>query len=187
MATTATATAATADPATLARLFADLDRALRQSLYEKANDVCASSTTARICTAPQSPHAYLTSSGLVWAEFTRSPPVRSTTPTPLYPAPVLKAQPDDPDATLTRIVVLIKLSNFEGALTQIGRQQVVSASQLAFETAYCQYRTSKLQLALGTLQGIPAPVPRRARLLTAQVVSVHGAAHAHRCPSLYPR
>ena len=95
---------------------------------------------------------------------------------------VLKLQPEDRDALLTRIVVLIKLGNFDGALTQLGRLPDDVRATLAFEEAYCLYRTGKQTEALALLRAQPEPATRRAQILRAQIVRHAGDMPTGVCP-----
>ena len=79
--------------------------------------------------------------------------------------------PDDHDATRTRIVVLAKLGNYTGALTHIRRiDPPAERRALAFEEAYCLYRSGKLDEALALINDADQPLPRRLRILRAQLV-----------------
>ena len=93
----------------------------------------------------------------------------------------MKLQPEDRDALLTRIVVLIKLGNFDGALTQLGRLPDDVRATLAFEEAYCLYRTGKQTEALALLRAQPEPATRRAQILRAQIVRHAGDMLTLRC------
>jgi hypothetical protein len=83
---------------------------------------------------------------------------------------VLRAQPDDQDAQLVRLAVLVRLGSFDAALTLCGRLLPADRAARAFEEAYCLYRLGRPADALALLATTPEPAPRRIRILRAQIV-----------------
>ncbi|KAL4446353.1 hypothetical protein ABPG77_003160 [Micractinium sp. CCAP 211/92] len=67
---------------------------------------------------------------------------------------ILKLAPGDQDALRCKAVLLIEAGRMEEALKLLGEPSL--ATSMAFEKAYCLYRSGKLQDALSSLGAVPA-------------------------------
>ncbi|KAL4423713.1 hypothetical protein ABPG75_001014 [Micractinium tetrahymenae] len=67
---------------------------------------------------------------------------------------ILKLAPGDQDALRCKAVLLIEAGRMEEALKLLGEPPL--AASMAFEKAYCLYRSGKLQEALAALSAVPA-------------------------------
>ena len=72
---------------------------------------------------------------------------------------ILKLAPDDPDASLCKLVCLIQLAEFQDALKLIERaskRAKTKSPPSIFEKAYCLYRQDRYALSMRTLDQVPA-------------------------------
>ena len=73
---------------------------------------------------------------------------------------ILKAVPDDPDASRCKLICLIQLAEFQDAVKFIDKANKSGGPQYLFEKAYCLYRQEKYSLSLRTLDQFPEADPR---------------------------